>query len=221
MEDMLSDIGSMQGEIDSGLADWTNSGIFDLLGTSSGDSALNGSDWLQMSNPDISDLINFGDPLGNLDDTDYSGIINDIFKEDEFNDNTLSQFLNGTTNIVGSANDGSITGGNVNPAGSFGSSSNSGILKTVKDALSKAVGGDKNAQLLMSAIIAGIKSKQASSANNAGKNAIMATINRGDSARAGATPQGTTFGVPKVAAQQVTPATNGIYSPTNLGMSRG
>jgi hypothetical protein len=202
MEDMLGDISDMQGEIDFG----------DMLGTIQDMQGEIDLDGISMQSDPWSML---GDPNSALLNPDNWGAgyrptsdLSQTLFPDLGSDASQSDILN----LFGFGGEGSA---------STSSSSNSGILKTVKDALSKAVGGDKNAQLLMSAIIAGIKSKQASSANNAGKNAIMATINRGDSARAGATPQGTIFGVPKVTAQQVTPATNGIYSPTNLGMSRG
>lgn len=60
---------------------------------------------LQFTNPDAYDWYMFGDEMGNLDQTDYSWMTNpnDTFNDPEFNDNTVSQFLNGT-NTVGTEN---------------------------------------------------------------------------------------------------------------------
>ena len=60
---------------------------------------------LQFTNPDAYDWYMFGDEMGNLDQTDYSWMTNpnDTFNDPEFNDNTISQFLNGT-NTVGTEN---------------------------------------------------------------------------------------------------------------------
>jgi hypothetical protein len=177
-----------------------------------------------MTTPDIADLLNFGDPLGNLDDTDYYNIIdNGLGIDDEFNDNTLSQFLNGT-NTVGSANDGSTTGGNVNPAGNF--TTTPGVLGAVKDAIQNALGGGAagtaNAALIGKILAALLGKAQAENSNSIGSS-VLSSI-RANSQTAGATPTrtGTAFGIPKANIGQFTPTTNGVYNPTNvtLGMTR-
>lgn len=199
---------------DNTIGQFANTEQTGYTGTEQGDTNMDDLEWQQAL--DFFDSTGGSDPYNNYGSDYVYGNGTDI--NDEFNDNTLSQFLNGTY-TVGSANDGSLTGGNVNASGNL----SSGILGSIKDAVNSLLGGgstgSSNSALLYTLLEALLKSKQTSAGNQMSQDAVNMVVNAGE--KGSPTRLNTNFGAPKTAVgtlqQLAAPITNGVFQ---LGLTR-